>query len=127
MIREKCFIVKINETFFTRRKRHCQRMLAQQCCFKKTCRKIKECFVEPVPDRSSNTSIEMSGRRKEYSQIAESGCEHLKVNNKYNFVNSLTNAFTQNIERGWRSAKEKSRRQNGTCKFMLEGYMYELT
>uniref|UniRef100_A0AAF5I4H8 ISXO2-like transposase domain-containing protein n=1 Tax=Strongyloides stercoralis TaxID=6248 RepID=A0AAF5I4H8_STRER len=127
IIGRKGFTVEVDETLFTRRKNHCGRMLTQQWCFGRICCETKECFVRPVPNRSSNTLIEVLRRRREYSQVAEPGYEHLKVNHKYNFVDQLTNAHTQNIKRVWRSVKARSRRQNKTCKSMPEGYMYEFT
>ncbi|CEF60069.2 Transposase, ISXO2-like domain-containing protein [Strongyloides ratti] len=131
--------VEVDETLFVRRKNHCGRMLQQQWCFGGICRETKHCFVEAVPDRSSATLLEVLKRRvapetliisdmwKGYSQVGDSGFEHLQVNHKYHFVDPLTNAHTQSIERVWRSVKERNRRHNGTHRSMLNGYMYEFT
>ncbi|CEF60518.1 Transposase, ISXO2-like domain-containing protein [Strongyloides ratti] len=131
--------VEVDETLFARRKNHAGRMLGQQRCFGGVCRETKECFVEPVADQTSETLMEVLKRRvapetliisdmwRGYSQVSASGYEHLKVNHKYNFVDPLTNAHTQNIERVWRSVKERSKKHNGTHRSMLEGYMHEFT
>ncbi|CEF60059.1 Transposase, ISXO2-like domain-containing protein [Strongyloides ratti] len=135
----KGFTVEVDETLFARRKHHAGRMLGQQWCFGGICRETKKCFVEPVADRSLETLMEVLKRRvypetliifdmwRGYFQVGASGYEHLKVNHKYNFVDPLTNAHTQNIERVWRSVKERSKKHNGTYRSMLEGYMHEFT
>uniref|UniRef100_A0A913HMB6 DDE_Tnp_1_7 domain-containing protein n=1 Tax=Strongyloides stercoralis TaxID=6248 RepID=A0A913HMB6_STRER len=63
IIGRKGFTVEVDETLFTRRKNHCGRMLTQQWCFGRICCETKECFVRPVPNRSSNTLIEVLRRR----------------------------------------------------------------
>ena len=47
------------------------------------------------------------------------------MNHRYNFVDPHTHAHTQNVERLWRSAKERNKRQNGTRREMLESYFCE--
>ncbi|CEF61523.1 Transposase, ISXO2-like domain-containing protein [Strongyloides ratti] len=139
MIGGKGYTVEVDETLLARRKNHAGRMLGQQWCFEGVCRETKECFVEPVADRTSETLMEVLKRRvhpetliisdmwRGYSQVGASGYEHLKVNHKYNFVDPLTNAHTQNIERVWRSVKERSKKHNGTHRSMLDGYMHEFS
>ena len=42
-----------------------------------------------------------------------------------NFVDSNTGSQTQNVERSWKSAKERNKRHNGTNRSMLYSYFYE--
>uniref|UniRef100_A0A0K0FNC5 DDE_Tnp_IS1595 domain-containing protein n=1 Tax=Strongyloides venezuelensis TaxID=75913 RepID=A0A0K0FNC5_STRVS len=131
--------VEIDETLFVRRKNHCGRVMEQQWCFGGICRETKEVFVEPVPDRSSKTLMEVLRRRvhedtlimsdmwKGYSRVEKNGYEHQQVNHKFNFVDPETGAHTQNIERVWRSVKERNKRQCGTRRSMLESYMFEFS
>uniref|UniRef100_A0A0N5BLZ0 DDE_Tnp_IS1595 domain-containing protein n=1 Tax=Strongyloides papillosus TaxID=174720 RepID=A0A0N5BLZ0_STREA len=131
--------VEIDETLFVRRKNHCGRLIEQQWCFGGICRETREVFVEPVPDRSAKTLMEVLRRRvhedtlimsdmwKGYSRVEKNGYEHLQVNHKFNFVDPETGAHTQNIERVWRSVKERNKRQCGTRRSMLESYMFEFS
>ena len=72
-----------------------------------------KCFILEVPDRSAKTlmeaiqnniksgSIIYSDSWKGYKteELEEAGFEHYKVNHKYHFVDSDTEANTQKIER----------------------------
>ena len=49
----------------------------------------------------------------------------MQVNHKYNFVDPDTGAHTQNIERLWRSAKERNKKHSGTHRSMLDSYISE--
>uniref|UniRef100_A0A0N5BPD3 DDE_Tnp_IS1595 domain-containing protein n=1 Tax=Strongyloides papillosus TaxID=174720 RepID=A0A0N5BPD3_STREA len=114
------YTVEIDETLF-------------EWCFGRICRETKEVFVEPVPDRSSKTLMEVLKRRvnedtliisdmwKGYSRVIRNGYDHLQVNHKFNFVDPDTGTHTQNIERVWRSVKERNKRYCGTRRSMLEG------
>uniref|UniRef100_A0A0K0F7P3 DDE_Tnp_IS1595 domain-containing protein n=1 Tax=Strongyloides venezuelensis TaxID=75913 RepID=A0A0K0F7P3_STRVS len=99
----------------------------------------KEIFVELVPDRSSKTLMEVLRRRvhedslimsdmwKGYSRVEKNGYEDLTMNHKFNFVDPETRAHTQNIERVWRSVKERKKRQCWARRSMLESYMFEFS
>ena len=50
---------------------------------------------------------------------------HETVNHSENFVDPITGANTQRIERCWKSAKERNKRHNGTHRQMLDSYMCE--
>jgi transposase-like protein len=52
--------------------------------------------------------------------------EHWKVNHSLNFLNpEHQDVHTQTIERLWRSAKEKNKKQFGTSRKMLDSYLCE--
>lgn len=54
-----------------------------------------------------------------------SGYKHLSVNHKYNFVDPDTGAYTQNIERTWRTARANIPNY-GRRKKNMSGYIAEL-
>jgi hypothetical protein len=51
--------------------------------------------------------------------------QHLTVNHSENFVDPVTGAHTQTVERLWKSAKERNKRQFGTRRAMMESYFIE--
>ena len=57
--------------------------------------------------------------------VAALGFNHLTVNHSLNFVEPITGAHTQAIERSWKSAKERNKRHNGTHRTMLDSYLCE--
>ncbi|KCZ80334.1 hypothetical protein H312_02271, partial [Anncaliia algerae PRA339] len=102
-------------------------------------RNSKKCVLLPVPDRSANTLIPLINQYilpgstiisdcwTSYNRIEENDTfSHLTVNHSYNFLNPEDNLIhTQNIENCWLHAKNKLKRQYGTRREMLEGYLYE--
>lgn len=130
--------VEIDESLFTRRKNQVGRVLPQQWVFGGICRETHECFMFCVPDRSAATLMPIikshirpgtniiSDQWKAYTQINTlSGLKHQTVNHSVNFVNPLTGAHTQTIERTWKAAKERNKRHNGTHRHMIDSYMCE--
>lgn len=130
--------VEIDESVFTRRKHAVGRVFPQQWVFGGICRETRECFMTTVPDRSANTLIPIIAQHirpgttvisdmwRAYSGVANiPGLIHQTVNHSHNFVDPETGAHTQMIERCWRSAKERNRRQNGTHRHMLQSYFCE--
>ena len=83
----------------------------QQWVFGAICRETRECFIVWAPDRSANTLMPIiqekikletkiiSDRWRAYNQIVDSSYKHFTVNHKYNFVDPITGAHTQTIER----------------------------
>ena len=53
------------------------------------------------------------------------GFQHLTVTHSLQFVDPQTGAHTQDVERLWKSAKERNKRHNGTHRNMLDSYLCE--
>ena len=93
-----------------------------------------------VPDRTAATLLPIiqasippgttiiSDSWRAYGGIAAlqgMGYAHQTVNHSLNFVDPQTGAHTQNVERSWRSAKRRNKRQCGTHRQMLDSYLCE--
>lgn len=130
-------IVEIDESLFTKRKYNVGRFTSQQWVFGGIERGTKKCFLVPVQSRSkvnlmsvihdkieSGTTI-ISDCWKSYNDIATSGFNHLTVNHTYNFVDPISGAHTNNIERLWGKAKQRNKKEYGTVLNILDSYLEE--
>ena len=82
------------------------------------CREIGDCFIVPIPNRSMKTLIPIisanilpgttiiSDQWRAYNVISTlPGITHEGINHSINFVDPITGANTQRIERMWKTAK----------------------
>jgi len=123
------YTIEVDETLMSRRKYNRGRMLGDMWIFGGICRETGSFFAYLVPNRKSETLLEIiqsnilpgttiiSDLWKGYSILDSlpfpKPYEHLTVNHSINFVDPITNAHTQRIERLWRGLKEIKSRYNG--------------
>ncbi|XP_018497355.1 uncharacterized protein LOC108865135 [Galendromus occidentalis] len=129
--------VEIDETLFSKRKYQRGRILPAQWVFGGICRETREAFMMTVPDRTAPTLKAAMQRHvlpgtrvisdcwKAYFRLADWGFEHQTVNHSKNFVDPITGAHTQSIERQWRSVKDKNRHRHGTHRHTVDSYLAE--
>lgn len=132
-------IVEIDESLFFKRKYNRGRIRNQQWVLGMIERISGKCILIPVPDRSTNTLLEIIRRYvRPGSTIITDGWAayneldndpsyiHYRVIHDYNFVDPEDDMIhTQNIEGTWAHAKRKLRMQHGTEPEYLEGYLFE--
>ena len=132
--------VEIDESLFVRRKYNVGHAVNQQWVFGGICRETHECFMFAVPDRSSETLLEIiassikskttiiSDEWRGYrgiENIPERDYRHLTVNHSVNYVDPKSGACTNTIESMWGKAKVRNKRHWGTSSNMIESYLFE--
>ena len=110
-------VVEIDESKFGKRKYNVGRVVTGQWVFGGICRRTRECFAVPVESRDKQTLLRVikeyikpgttiiSDWWKAYDCLNDEGYIHLKVNHSVNFVDPVTRAHTNTIERRWRDLK----------------------
>ncbi|KAK3892374.1 hypothetical protein Pcinc_003744 [Petrolisthes cinctipes] len=112
-------IVEIDESKFGKRKYNVGRIVEGQWVFGGICRQTRSFFMVPVPSRDKDTLLAVIKERIEpgttvisdcwhvYQCLEHEGFTHLTVHHSVNFVDPLSLAHTNNIERLWREVKRK--------------------
>lgn len=132
--------VEIDETLYSKRKYNRGRMLKEQWVFGGICRETKEVFLYAV-ERRDRATLEscikanilpgttiISDMWKSYANIQSIpgyNFKHLIVNHSENFVDPITGAHTQQIESTWNILKRRNKRECGTNRRMIDGYLCE--
>ena len=130
--------VEIDETLVSKRKYHRGRMLSQIWVFGGICRETGEIFMRVVDDRTAPTLLDaiyhciapgtkiISDQWKAYNELDKSQIYmHETVNHSKNFVDPITKANTQRIERLWRDLKDSCRKKCGIPREDVELYLAE--
>ncbi|XP_068233875.1 uncharacterized protein, partial [Palaemon carinicauda] len=109
--------VEIDESKFGKRKYNVGRVIEGQWVFGGICRETRDLFFVPVQDRSAETLLAIicqyiaegttviSDCWKAYNCLEKEGYKHPTVNHSVNFVDPVTGAHTNTIERTWRGTK----------------------
>lgn len=130
-------VVEIDESSFVRRKHNVGRTVKTQWVFGGYEVGTKRGFLVEVPNRLSDTLVPIIQRFvapgttiisdcwRSYNCLAEKGYNHLTVNHSINFVDPSTGATTNHVERMWKEAKQRNKRENGTHRHMLGSYLVE--
>ena len=110
-------VVEIDESKFGKRLYNVGRVVRGQWVFGGICRETREFFAIPVPKRDSATLLEairqhilpgttvISDCWRAYNCLSDEGYRHMTVNHSINFVDPVTGAHTNTIERKWRDLK----------------------
>ena len=86
---------------------------------------LRCCQLFKIPYDQALPSCQTYGELTVVFQHCKVWVQHLTVNHSLQFVDPQTGAHTQNVERSWKSAKERNKRHNGTHRNMLDSYLCE--
>ena len=134
--------VEIDETQLSRKQKDGGRdlPLSDVWIFGGICRESGDIFAERIPNRSRQTLLAYIVKHVRFGsrvisdswpaygdlwQLSGGLYSHLKVNHATNFVDPVTGANTQRIERMWKSLKEKKKRMQGIRRDQADQYVGE--
>lgn len=129
-------IVEIDEAKFGKRKYNVGRVIEGQWVFGGVQRNSNKSFFVPVERRDAATLLTIikewilpettiiSDCWRAYNCLENEGFIHLSVNHSQNFVNRVTGAHTNNIERTWREVRSNVPKY-GRRKQHFAGYLAE--
>lgn len=132
-------IVEIDEAKVGKRKYNRGRVIEGQWVFGGIDRSSKKFFVVAVPDRTTDTLLNIiqanvrpgttihSDCWRAYRSLPEHGYIHRTVNHSLNFVDPETGTHTNTIERLWRELRAGIPRFGGTTKEHFDNYLKEFT
>lgn len=129
--------VEIDESVFNRRKHNVGRLVEPLWVFGGYDPAEKEGFLVTVPNRNAETLLPIikkyilpgttvvSDCWRAYNRVGSEGFSHLTVNHSLHFVDPITKATTNHVERMWKEAKQRNKRECGTNRELLETYLCE--
>jgi transposase-like protein len=133
-------IVECDETFYARQKYHVGHLPTSQVwVVGGICRETKEMFLKRVPNRSTATLqpllllkivpgtlvITDKWRAYNFMDLPPSPFAHFTVNHSKNFVDPLTGAHTQTIERSWIEVKMDKLLSRGIPVDLIDSHLEE--
>ena len=125
--------VEVDESLFTQKKLSGVPVTT----IRGNCRETSECFVYTVPDSGIATLVPIKQRSFRpgttimpglwviYGAIQATGYTDLTINHKYEFVDPIPRAYTQNMENLRQNAKLRSKKQYGTHRTTLDDNLSE--
>ena len=129
--------LEIDESKFGRRKYNRGRYVDGHWVFGGTERLTGESFLVEVQQRDAQTllpiirqyirpgSVVYSDEWRAYSQLQSHNYSHLTVNHSLNFVDPVTGAHTQCVERMWGACKQMLREEKTMHSTLFETYLPE--
>ena len=131
--------VEIDETQIAKHKYHRGRILkgSDIWIFGGICRENGHIFAQVVPNRRANTLLPIirkeikqggtiySDQFRAYHGLRGFGYTHLTVNHQQYFIDPVTGAHTQTVERLWRSLKKRKKVYEGLPEKSIKGHVEE--
>lgn len=145
LLSENCVIdgngstVEINASLFVRRKYNVGKITKERWVFRGICRETHKCFLFAVDGQKDDKLLSIIGEPIAPRSIVQSdkwvtfngihnlnkNYVHGKINHAKNFIDPLTGAHTQTVERMWGVVKRKKNHKYLTRKSLLVSYLSE--